>query len=194
MPDWLAGVGGAVAAIVVAATFLWDRRRTAESRRSELKRERRAQAERITYYLEEGRSAYPAEAHIQQADQGRTPVDAGWFHYHDASGYDWGHLVLINTSESCAYRAIAHVPEGPLDGHDRGIGVIPPGVTRINIPMRPYPGEGSGAWTRHDGEFANNELVPWVEFKDQAGITWRRQSDGSLREVTDPVPFPDYSV
>lgn len=76
----------------------------------------------------------------------------------------------------------------------RGIGVIPPGVTRISMPMRQYPGEGSGAWTRHDGEFANNELVPWVEFRDQAGVAWRRGSDGALHEVTDPVPFPDYSV
>ncbi|MGI5184717.1 hypothetical protein ACQEVZ_51525 [Dactylosporangium sp. CA-152071] len=121
-------------------------------------------------------------------------MDAGWFHYHDAPGYDWGYLVLINNSESCVYSAVAHVPEGALEWPDRGIGVIPPGVTRVSMPMRHYPGEGSGAWTRHEGEFANNELVPWVEFKDQAGVTWRRARDGALDEVIEPVPFPDYSV
>lgn len=62
------------------------------------------------------------------------------------------------------------------------------------MPMRQNPGEGSGAWTRHDGEFANNELVPWVEYRDQAGVAWRRSGDGALQEITDPVQFPDYSV
>lgn len=195
VPDWLSGIGGTVAAIIVAATYWRDRRRAAEDRAAELWRERRVQAERITYYLEKGHTAYDSKPDVQKRSGDRIPVDAGWFHYGDAPGYDWGYLVMVNHSESCAYAAVAHVPDGALDdGHNRGVGVIPPGVTRISMPMRQYPGEGSGAWTRHDGEFANNELVPWVEFKDQAGVAWRRGSDGALQEVTEPVSFPDYSA
>ncbi|GLZ00786.1 hypothetical protein [Actinoplanes sp. NBRC 103695] len=98
----------------------------------------------------------------------------------------------MNNSDSCAYEGIAYVPDSPQEFVDRGIGVIPPGVTRIRLPVRSYIGEGSST-CRRDGDFANNQLVSWIQFRDQAGIAWRRGRDGTFLEATDPLPFPDHS-
>ncbi len=181
VPDWIAGIGAAAAFVIAAASYAWGRRRAVETRLAELRRERRAHAEQVTYYLEQVSSAVLTDEQVAETRTKRTPKDAGWFHYRDASGYDWGDLVLINNTGGSIYMVVACVPGSPLDGKTRGIGVIPPGETRVRMPMRPYPGDGSGAWTRRDGEFVNNELVPWVEFRDPAGITWPRAW------VTDPA-------
>ncbi|GIF20038.1 hypothetical protein BJ973_002057 [Actinoplanes tereljensis] len=189
VPDWIAGVGGMLAFGAVVASLLIERRRTEEARRYVLESDRRAQAERITYYLVENPG--PSAAVVDGRHE-RTPVDGGNFFYGPGDDERSGHLVVVNNSHGCVYACIAYAPEGPEGMPDRAIGVIPPGVTHIRMPLGGYPVGGSGSY-RYQGEYANNKLVPWIQFRDEAGHTWRRGNDGALLEPRDPNPFPDHS-
>jgi hypothetical protein len=195
-PDWVAGVGGMLAFFAVVGALLWERHKHTKGEDARTAALRRKQAEGITYYLEAG----------TPGEQGfRTPVDAAEFSVPTTPHVESGTLVIINSSGNCVYGLIASAPgateypapeaRAPEDVAFlglRGIGVIPPGITKVVFPMQPYSGGMSTSW-RSVGDFANNKLVPWIEFTDQRGVCWRRLSDGSLDEVLVPMTFPDYS-
>lgn len=172
---------GAVALREIHQRRMDDQEAVTDRREAHIQR-RRAQAERITYYLEKDD---PGDSTV------RAPVDAAEFGA-GAHELDVGILVIVNNSESCVYEPIASVPKPPDSLKVRGIGVIPPGQTRIRFPMKYIERGGSSAW-RRVGDFANNRLVTWVQFGDSTGVTWRRFGDGQLDEPSGPVAFPDYS-
>jgi hypothetical protein len=196
--DWMQGWGslaGVIAALLAAgAAGALLRHEIAASRRAEdqaridrlaeQEKLRRAPAEAITYYLESGSSNKGAV---------RTPVD--WAEGNESipkGAYESGALVIHNNSTSCIYRVIASAPDLPKGLDLRGIGVIPPGITRIVLPMKHMMDGGSTAG-RHMGDYANNTLIPWIQFRDSAGTSWRRTNHGAVEEVFDPIQFPNYS-
>jgi hypothetical protein len=182
VPDWIAGVGSLLAFLAFGVAFVWETRKRREDLHAVAVQQRRGQAERITYFLEDGRAI---------SDGMRTPVDAADFHHAEES-YARGVLNIVNNSESCVYELVASAPALPGDLDLRGIGVIPPGLTRVVMPMNDMMEGGSASW-RRVGDYANSKLVPWVQFKDHAGVAWRRSNKGGLEELASPVPFPDYS-
>lgn len=191
VPDWVAAVGG----LLAFGGLVWTLGRDLRNRRADARESAalatRAQAERVTFFLDSGRSAHDLEAPTQ-APGDRRPADAAEFFYGQALEFDFGVLVVVNASEGCVYEVIAHVPDGPEEFGIRGIGVLAPGVTRIAMPMRSFPGEGSGSW-RFVGDFANNRLVEWIQFQDQAGRARKRSARGGLEMLANPEPFPDHS-
>ncbi|GLZ00787.1 hypothetical protein [Actinoplanes sp. NBRC 103695] len=85
VPDWIAGVGSLAAVASVLVAFRSDKRKAAREHHAALERERRAQAERITYYLEPSRGAYDERKDDElQPSRMRAPVDGGSFHYGEA--------------------------------------------------------------------------------------------------------------
>lgn len=178
----------ATTAVSVLGWTVW-RARGDEGRKA-LER-RRAQAETVTWFLDENP---PSGSH-----QTRKAIDAAEFSTSTA-GIDFADLVVLNASMGCLYEGVAvfsdfrrHEDTEPLAR--RLLGVIPPGQTRIRLPMRLFPGEGSGAW-RYIGAFQQNQPMEYLQFRDHDGITWKRTWLGELQELPYRKPgtdLPDYA-
>jgi hypothetical protein len=200
--DWMqawGSLGGFLAAVGAAGFTGWllrhelgSARRSEErarlDRRTEAERSRRALAELVTYHLENGGDSGGARTPADWADESD--------HWRAVVGtvppVVLGTLVVINNGTNCIYKMIASVPGVAEPLNLRGIGVIPPGVARVAFAMDHIMDRGSTAG-RDAADFANNKLVPWIQFEDNAGVSWKRGNDGSLTEVANPVPFPNYA-
>jgi hypothetical protein len=189
-------ITGVVAALAAGMLLMHERENTrraedrasaAELRQRDTRREeallrRRVAAAAVTYYLRQGA---PDGAY-------RSPVDWAEGSHHLEYPAETGSLVIVNNSGGCVYRLVALAPDLPEAFDLRVLGVVPPGETVYVFPMKMVVDRGSTAG-RVVGDYANSKIVPWIEFMDAAGDTWRRFDDGRLDEQADPVAFPDYS-
>ncbi len=194
--EWIAAVATVCTFIGFGLALLWEvRARRADEKRLEIERagiemkRRRSQAEGITYYLQ----AQPQPAGPPPTSSDRAPLDAVEFGspiFMQDLKYGW--LVIVNNSGSCIYNTVAVLSKLPEPMNYRGIGVIPPGETRISMPMKDVEHGGSTA-LRRIGDFVNNKLVESVHFNDEAGVAWSRSNSGRLTELHEPIVFPDGS-
>ncbi|GGQ79551.1 hypothetical protein [Couchioplanes azureus] len=181
----------AVSATTAVAVLGWTVWRARNDERQKALDRRRAQAEAVTWFLDENP---PSGSHHT-----RKAIDAAEFGA-STEGMEFADLVVLNASTGCLYECVAvfsdfsrHPETEPLAR--RLLGVIPPGPTRIRLPMRFFPGEGSGAW-RHIGAFQQNRPMEYLQFRDHDGITWKRTWLGELQELPYRKPgtdLPDYA-
>lgn len=203
MQGWgsIAGVAAGLAAAVAAAWLVLHEREQARLSReqarlaeaAQVEQQKARRAEQVTWYLRERR---PSETGL------RTPVDGGEYtHPPRPDEVTEAILVVVNSSDNCIYRVWVSIRDFHelIEDHrylaKRGLGTIAPGQTEIAMPMRGYRTPGS-AGTRNLGDVEDNRLVDYVQFKDPAGNTWRRSSQGELIEISDSgesSEYPKYS-
>jgi hypothetical protein len=181
-------VFSALAFLAFGLAFLWEVNKRREDDRASAIDRRQAQANGIAWYLERWDHDREPRHSLRQ------PEDAA---DSDAGGDDFERAILVvsNASTNCVTEAVATVPGMEGDLSRRGIGVVPPGLTRYLIPVRAMM-DGGSKMSGRVGDIPNNKLVRTLQFRDQGDVTWIRTQNGALEELPYRKPgtdFPDYT-